>query len=336
MWANTIVKLRSIAVEAQQLKTAILRESILSQPLIKIGTTMTNFTTMLGSISIHMVNCKHIGLRLTTTSTNTTISSNNLLTKIRIPDLMIGLITRLKTGMFPPITVGAKNLISRGETILSQPLIETMTITSETTMSSTIILNMVNRQESNVRLAAEYTDRTIMREDLITKIVPESLLNSTNRVSIILPTLFKLLITLLTQNKARRSKSMAFDTKTLLLTTSIERLTSRFLTGYTLATKTRFSMLIAIPVIKSCGKPAITMLTVLLRRLIKESALNEIIRYNVLHVTDLSVLTSRLWSVSALAGANTSITSLFYFNASFLTTTTTKVPYIAMHSKGGL
>jgi hypothetical protein len=97
----------TIAVKTQQLKPAILREPILAQPAIEVGTT-TNLATVLCAIVLHMVNSQNLWSVLTTACTPVPISGLHFLTKLSIPALDVGFLTILLTHMLEPIAIGAK------------------------------------------------------------------------------------------------------------------------------------------------------------------------------------------------------------------------------------
>jgi len=175
MRTSTIDLFSDIAVKAQDLKSPILRKSFFTQPSIEAATTACNLAVF-GPVVIDMIYGKYLKLFLATACTSATIGRKGFLAKVSMPDLHGSFLTRFQANMLEPIMVMAKNLVSSREAILAQPLIETMPTASNTTVISTIIVNVINREKRWTRLATYYTGVAICREDLITKLVCISLL----------------------------------------------------------------------------------------------------------------------------------------------------------------
>jgi hypothetical protein len=73
MRAATVVILGTITVEAHKLKS-LLGKAMLAQPGVEVSTSLTDFTTVLGSIILHMIYGQYISIGLTTANTDTSVS----------------------------------------------------------------------------------------------------------------------------------------------------------------------------------------------------------------------------------------------------------------------
>jgi len=182
MRTDPIVIPGSIAVEAEQRKPAILRKTLLAQPCIE-GSTFANLSTVLCSIVLHMVDGQSLGSCLTTTDAYAAICCYGFLPEGSIPLPDVGLLKRLRTYILQPIAICAKQLKSLREAIPTKPSVETMTIASDSTMLSTIIVDMVNRKKFCTSFAAYHTSSSIGSKNFITNLIIPLLLISITTIA---------------------------------------------------------------------------------------------------------------------------------------------------------
>ncbi len=150
----------TIAIEAQQLKPAILWKAVFAQPAIELAATTSNFS-MLSSIVIRVIDRQNFGACLTTTYAFFTVSGQSFLAEISVPNLHTGFLSRLTIDILEPVAVGTEQLKALfRKTLLTKPQVEPMTVTSNTAMLSAIVVNVVHRKENEVLGYTKHTVRT--------------------------------------------------------------------------------------------------------------------------------------------------------------------------------
>lgn len=165
-----------VTISAEEL-ILILRKALFTEPRIEDNTT-TNFTAMIIPSTIYMVYGQNFWSILITTCALGTICRKNLITKIFTPKstvlnffrCRIRTVGEKSENILQPVAILTKQLKTfTRKVILTQPEIELITTKTSATMLRSIIIHMVNREESRIALTTIYTYTTIGTNNLIAK-----------------------------------------------------------------------------------------------------------------------------------------------------------------------
>jgi len=160
---------RPVAIKTENLKPTILWESVPAQPRVK-GGTFAGLLSVDRSIILHMIDGNHFGRRLTTTRAPASVCSNDFGSKLCIPSLDVGFLTRLAAGILGPVAIRAQQLKPfLWKSLLAQPPVKPVPSANKAAVSSSTIVNVVHGKKLMVRLATRCAHTTICRNDLVVK-----------------------------------------------------------------------------------------------------------------------------------------------------------------------